>query len=57
MFSNLDASSSRSKPNVEQWTVMECRGEFEKAVAALRDRVKDGLVLSWDKVYILFLCL
>ncbi|VDM10282.1 unnamed protein product [Wuchereria bancrofti] len=46
---NENASSSNSEPNAELWTVLQCRDEFEKALSALSERVKDGSVLSWDK--------
>uniref|UniRef100_A0A183DCG3 UBA_e1_thiolCys domain-containing protein n=1 Tax=Gongylonema pulchrum TaxID=637853 RepID=A0A183DCG3_9BILA len=43
-------SSSRSKSsNNDLWTVMECRVQFEKTVDVLRERIKDGSNLSWDK--------
>ncbi|VDN94905.1 unnamed protein product [Brugia pahangi] len=46
---NENASSSNSEPNAELWTVLQCRDEFERALSALSERVKDGSVLSWDK--------
>ncbi|CAG9538994.1 unnamed protein product [Cercopithifilaria johnstoni] len=46
---NEIASSSSNEPNAELWTVLQCKDEFEKAVAILSKRIKDGSVLSWDK--------